>query len=255
MRGTGGHRGWPEGGLGVLLRSLTIQGSWNYRTMLGGGFAFAVLPALRRIHGDDPAALRRALRRHAEHFNAHPYLSGIALGAVVRMELDGADPEQIRRFKTAVRGPLGGLGDTLVWAGGLPTLLLAALAILMLGAPSWVAPVAFLGSYNVGHLALRVWGFRVGLRGGPAVGSRLRESALPTWGHRLQAAGVVLLGVILGLLAVDRGPLSAEGSSWWVAPAMGLFLVGVFRGRELWRPAGVTFGLVLVGLLVLGAVT
>ena len=36
----------------VLLRSFTIQGSWNYRTMLGGGFAFAILPVLRRVYSE-----------------------------------------------------------------------------------------------------------------------------------------------------------------------------------------------------------
>ena len=28
-------------------RTFAVQGSWNYRTMIGGGMAFAILPLLR----------------------------------------------------------------------------------------------------------------------------------------------------------------------------------------------------------------
>ena len=35
-------------------RTFAVQGSWNYRTMIGGGMAFAMLPLLRRIYAGDP---------------------------------------------------------------------------------------------------------------------------------------------------------------------------------------------------------
>ena len=73
----------------VFARSFLIQGSWNYRTMLGSGFAVAMLPALRLIFRENPVALEASVRRHLEHFNAHPYLSNIALGAALRLEADG----------------------------------------------------------------------------------------------------------------------------------------------------------------------
>jgi hypothetical protein len=37
----------------VFLRSFAIQGSWNYRTLQGSGFAFALMPVLRYVHGDE----------------------------------------------------------------------------------------------------------------------------------------------------------------------------------------------------------
>ncbi len=110
--------------LSTFFRSFLIQGSWNNRTMIGGGFAFAILPVLRRLHRGDPEAFRDALQRHSEHFNAHPYLADLALGAVCRMEAERRDPEEIRRFKLAVRGPLGSLGDTLIWVGWRPATVL-----------------------------------------------------------------------------------------------------------------------------------
>jgi PTS system mannose-specific IID component len=56
----------------AFLRTFAIQGSWNYRTLLGGGLAYAMLPLLVRIHSGDPVALRRAVRRHASSFNGRP---------------------------------------------------------------------------------------------------------------------------------------------------------------------------------------
>jgi PTS system mannose-specific IID component len=84
--------------LRVLLRSFAIQGSWNYRTLLGTGFGFALLPALRAIYAGRPDALQEAVRRHTTLFNCHPYLAGVALGAVARLEDEGTPPETVERF-------------------------------------------------------------------------------------------------------------------------------------------------------------
>ena len=147
----------------VFARSFLIQGSWNFRTMLGGGFAFALLPVLRRLFRGDPEAFRAALQRHTEHFNAHPYMAGAALGAVCRMEEERRAPEEIARFKRAVRGPLGGLGDALVWVGWRPLTVLAALVLALSGVSPFFTVSFFLLLYNAGHLALRIWSFRIGL--------------------------------------------------------------------------------------------
>ena len=128
----------PVTRLAIFARSLVIQGSWNYRTLIGGGFAFALLPLLRAIHRAEPERLREAVERHAVLFNSHPYLASIALGAVAVLEESREDPRLIERFKAALRGSLGTLGDQLVWAGWRPVCVLLALALLMDGAAWWV---------------------------------------------------------------------------------------------------------------------
>mgnify|MGYP001818432523 CR=1 FL=1 len=70
----------------TFTRSFLVQGSWNYRTMLGSGFAFALIPALRTIFRDDPEGLDASLNRHLELFNAHPYIYNVAMGSVLRLE-------------------------------------------------------------------------------------------------------------------------------------------------------------------------
>src|SRR5256884_9559684 len=80
----------------------------------------ALLQDLRTEGGADGVAYRAAVARGARFFNAHPYLCGLAVGAAARAEHDGVPPEQVERLRTALCGPLGSLGDRLVWAGGLP---------------------------------------------------------------------------------------------------------------------------------------
>ncbi|MFC1661214.1 PTS system mannose/fructose/sorbose family transporter subunit IID, partial [Gemmatimonadota bacterium] len=131
--------------------------------MIGGGFAFAILPVLRALFGKTGEGLRSALQRHCDHFNAHPYLASLALGAVCRMEEESRDPEEVRRFKTAVRGPFGSLGDALIWVGWRPATVLAALTLALAGVPPGWTVGFFLVLYNLGHLTLRIWGFQTGL--------------------------------------------------------------------------------------------
>ena len=89
--------------------------------------------------GACPAAstARRTARRwraRARYFNAHPYLAALAIGALARAELDQVPPARIERFRSALCGPLGSVGDRLVWASWLPGCSLIALLIFGLGA-------------------------------------------------------------------------------------------------------------------------
>lgn len=236
----------------AFLRSFLIQGSWNYHTMLGTGFAFSMLPALQKLYGSDPEAMDAALERHLEHFNAHPYLTGVALGAALRLEAEGVDPETVRRFKLAVRGPLGSLGDSLVWAAWLPGVSVLALTLYWLGLPGWWAAALFLLVYNVGHVGLRLWGFRVGLVEGRAVGGRLERADLAGWTARLKGVVALLVGLLSGAVLAAEGGLVASGALWTVL-AVCAFLAGLLIGHHAWRPAAATVVAAIGVLAVVGA--
>jgi mannose/fructose/N-acetylgalactosamine-specific phosphotransferase system component IID len=230
----------------TFFRAFTIQGSWNYRNMIGNGFAFALLPVLRALYDGD--RLDQAVERHAEHFNAHPYLTNVALGAVARMEAEGRDPELVQRFKQAVGGPLGGLGDTLVWATLLPSTLLLALILAWVGVRPWLVVLTFLALYNAGHLALRIWAFRLGLREGKDVAIHLRRARLGGRAEELARLGSFLVGVFLGLVVLSEPGL---GDPRWfgtllAAAAVG---VGVWSGQRAWRPTALAVVGVVAAIL------
>lgn len=217
----------------AFLRSFAVQGSWNYRTLIGGGLGFALVPLLRRIHAGDPVALRKAVERHAGSFNAHPYMSPIAIGAFARLEHDGADEDTLGRFRTALRGPLGALGDQTVWAGWRPFCLLSAMVAFGLGLDARIAVLAFLAVYNSGHLALRVWGYRLGWSAGLRVGGLLNRSPLRNVARRLTPLNEALMGSVLVLL-VARAP-GLEATPWTAgaaaAAAMAAFFLPARAGR------------------------
>ena len=234
----------------VLFRSLAVQGSWNYETLTGTGFGFVILPALRRIH-DDPEALEAAIRRHEGPFNSHPYLAPLALGAVIRMEADGEDPEVIHRFKAALRGSLGTLGDQLVWTGWRPVCVLAALTLLLVGVPWWIAVLAFLLLYNTGHLALMIWGLSVGLDEGRRVAERLRSSALRRSQPRLMSFGTFLAGLVIALIMLRGIPATGVEPGWlWLGVGGVGAAVGALWGERA-RVIGVAGAalLAIVGLI------
>ncbi|MFP3949220.1 MAG: PTS system mannose/fructose/sorbose family transporter subunit IID, partial [Longimicrobiales bacterium] len=198
----------------------------------------------------------RSVERHAHHFNAHPYMAELALGAVARMEAEGTSPEAIQRFKEAVRGPLGSLGDRLIWAGALPTAVLVGLVVLALGAPAWAPPLVFLLVYNAVHLTLRVWAFRTGLRQGAGVVGHLSAARLPHFADRLTSAGLFFVGVFTGMVAV-RAVSGGEAESALVATVVGAgaLVLGEKLGNGAWRIAALTVVALVSGIFGIGVIS
>ncbi|MDQ2891422.1 MAG: PTS system mannose/fructose/sorbose family transporter subunit IID [Gemmatimonadota bacterium] len=219
-----------------FLRLFAVQGSWNYETMLGNGIAFCMKPLLEGLPDE---RFRAALARESRYFNAHPYLAGVAVGALARAELDAESPERIERFRTALCGPLGSVGDQLVWAGWLPLCSLLALGAFALGAGPAAVVLIFLGTYNIGHVALRVWGLRVGLQRGMRVASALANPVFREGPAALARISAVLAGLILPL-ALQRiiGPGRGLAGGVAVFAVVGAVVLARFGARATgWRAA------------------
>ncbi len=224
--------------LSMLLRSFAVQGSWNYETLIGTGFAFTLLPALRYIHRGDPEGLSASLARHAGLFNSHPYLIPVAAGAVARAEADGITSPIIERFKSALRGSLGSMGDQLVWWAWRPMSAILGVALLLMGITWWVAVVAFLAIYNVLHVILRLWGIRAGMERGMSVANALREAPFHRVGRASARIGLLLTGftAVLALEAVGGGDSQIDLVGV-AAVALGL-AVGLHTRKVAWAALG-----------------
>ncbi|HXG29949.1 MAG TPA: PTS system mannose/fructose/sorbose family transporter subunit IID, partial [Nevskiales bacterium] len=136
---------------------------------------------------------RAALAREARFFNAHPYLSGLAVGAALRAEMDGEPPERIAKLREALCGPLGSLGDRLFWASWLPAC--AAIGVLLVAAGSgFGAVVAFLVLFNVAHLAARIWSLSAGWRWGSRVAAALSGRGI----RMISTAAPAFAGLVVG---------------------------------------------------------
>jgi PTS system mannose-specific IID component len=224
--------------MAIFIRLLAIQGSWNYEILLGNGIGFCLEPALRLLPGGiHTPAFHEALARESRYFNAHPYLAAVAVGALARAELDGEDPVRIERFRTALCGPLGSVGDRLVWAGWLPFCSLASLAVFGLGASAPAVVWMFLLLYNVGHFGLRIWGLNTGWNHGLRVASALGNPVMRRGPQQIGRLAALATGVAIPLV-VGRiiGPGRPLMGAVLIVVALGSFLIVRLQNRiEGWR--------------------
>ena len=234
-------------GLGrALLRLFAVQGSYNYERMLGLGVGVAEEPLLRDLADGQ---YRPAVARGAHFFNAHPYLIGLAVGAAARAEHDGTPPDQIERLREALCGPLGSLGDRLVWAGWLPFLSGLTLVAVALGA-GLSAVAAFLMVYNIGHVTLRWWALRAGWTHGTRVSAALHHPALHKATALLGPAMAFVVGVALPVSArYLAAPFPRWGQLGAVVTAGVAFLLLRWRGDRL-SGLRVALGLAAVAVVV-----
>ena len=105
--------------LSVALRSTFLQGSWNYERMQNGGWAFSIIPAIKKLYKTEEER-SAALKRHLEFFNTHPYVASPVIGVTLALEEERAngaevDDAAIQGVKVGMMGPLAGVGDPVFW--------------------------------------------------------------------------------------------------------------------------------------------
>ncbi len=208
----------------IALRSALLQAVWNYETLQGVGFGWALLPALSRLYAD-PAARARRLQAHLDVFNSNPYLATMGLGVAVRMEeviarrgekASAASAVRVGRLLRALHGTLGAVGDAFFWAGWRPAMgLAAAVAALVLPGP-WPA-LAFLLAWNGLAQTIRWRGVGAGFASGAGIARVLHDAF---WRRGAAAAGVV--GAAAAAAAAGAGLSTAFRSDG------GLTGVGIF---------------------------
>lgn len=237
-----------SGFLRALWRLTTVQGAWNYERMTGVGMGHAAEPLLEDLKSVDPVRYAEASIRAAEYFNSHPYLAGLALGALARAEYDLVPGAQISRLRTALTSPLGALGDRLFWAGMVP----AAMGVAILGVVAGhglATIIAILLLYNGLRVATGIWALKTGLAHGMKVGTAIGDSWLP----RVATPAGLVAGLVVGLAV----PLAAD---WLLEPqglpAVGVTVVTLLAGLgAAWRLGpritAVKFGLVAIGLALI----
>lgn len=101
----------------TFYRSFFSMTSINYERYCSLGFAYAMVPALKKLY-KDPVELQEAIRRHNEFFNCHPYTGNAVLGVTLALEEQRAmgkdiTAEAISSTKAALMGPLSGIGDSI----------------------------------------------------------------------------------------------------------------------------------------------
>ncbi|MBF4808076.1 MAG: PTS mannose/fructose/sorbose transporter family subunit IID, partial [Lancefieldella rimae] len=105
--------------MAVAIRHQYLQGSWNYERMQNGGWAFSMIPAIKKLYPKKEDQIA-ALKRHLEFYNTHPYVSAPVIGVTLALEEGRANGEPIddvaiQGVKVGMMGPLAGVGDPVFW--------------------------------------------------------------------------------------------------------------------------------------------
>jgi len=183
----------------VFLRSLLVQGSWNFWRMQNLGFAFAMMPLLQE--GDGRIEPREFMARQLQRFNTHPVLTAPIMGAVSRLEEEGL-PGEASLLKETLMAPYAALGDSLFGNSLKPLSAAGSLVLAFLG--TLLAPVVCLALYNPLHLWIRIRGFTVGYSRGKEGVDFIRAMDVPLLASRIRWCVAVLLGIVAFLAAGDN---------------------------------------------------
>lgn len=101
----------------------TSHTTYNYQRLQAGSLTSMMGPVLNKLYHGNKEKITEGLQRHMQYFNTEPRWGAILPGMTVALEEGLAndtsgdmDASMITEIKTALMGPLAGIGDT-VWAG------------------------------------------------------------------------------------------------------------------------------------------
>lgn len=165
----------------LFFRSFALEASWNFERQQHMGFSFAMTDLLDKLYANDKQARAEAGARHLEFFNTSAPLSTFIMGIVASMEEENSnnsmfDPKSITNIKTALMGPLAGIGDSFFW-GTLRVIATGVGTSLALNG-SILGPLLFLLIYNVPSYLIRYLGVMKGYEFGTSILESIESSGL-----------------------------------------------------------------------------
>ena len=222
----------------VWWRSQFLQGSWNYERMQNLGWAYSLIPAIKKLYTkkEDQAA---ALERHLEFFNTHPYVAAPIMGVTLALEEERAngveiDDAAIQGVKIGMMGPLAGIGDPVFWFTVRP--ILGALGASLAASGNLVGPLLFFFGWNAIRMAFLWYTQEFGYKAGSEITKDMSGGILKDI-----TKGASILGMFILAVLVQR----------WVSINFTVNLPGkqLAEGAYINFPEGAVTGAELKGIL------
>lgn len=187
----------------IMWRSLTMEFGWNYERQMHLAFAYMMEPLLKKLYHGDQKKYAESLERHLEFFNCTPQLVPFIGGIVASMEEKNAedknfDVSTINAIKTALMGPLSGIGDS-VFLGTIRVLGIGVSASLALKG-NILGPIIFLLIYNIPAYLVRYFGVKIGYNVGTSYLDKIQKSGLM---DKFKDAAGILGVMVIGAMTQD----------------------------------------------------
>lgn len=180
----------------LFFRSIPYEHSWNYERMGNVGYTFAMLNILKKLY-PNKEDLSKAMKRHLTVYNVTPYISTFPMGISAAMEeanatTEGFNEESISDVKTALMGPLSGIGDAFFW--GTLRVIATGIGCTLALKGSILGVILFLLVFNVPHYIIRYLGTFLGYKLGSDSIAKLTASGLME--SVMEAASIVGMMVV-----------------------------------------------------------
>ena len=185
--------------MAVAIRHQYLQGSWNYERMQNGGWAFSMIPAIKKLYPKKEDQIA-ALKRHLEFYNTHPYVSAPVIGVTLALEEGRANGEPIddvaiQGVKVGMMGPLAGVGDPVFWFTVRP--ILGALGASLALGGSILGPILIFVLWNVIRLVFLWYTQEFGYKAGASISSDLSGGMLGKVTEGASILGMFIIGALV----------------------------------------------------------
>lgn len=186
-----------------MLNSIFFRSFGSFAGRAGGqirqqapGFIWTIKPALDRYYAKDKEGHTEALMRHTTFYNITQFVGTFVMGLVASMEKENSendefDASSIVAIKTALMGPLSGIGDSIFW--GVLRILAAGIGINLAANGSIIGPIVFLLIFNIPATLCRYVCTILGF----TLGSEFIEKMHETGAMSLLTKGASILGLIM----------------------------------------------------------
>ncbi|MDD3173705.1 MAG: PTS system mannose/fructose/sorbose family transporter subunit IID [Herbinix sp.] len=252
----------------TFFRSFPLQACFCYERMQNVGFAYQMIPALKKLYPNKDEA-SEALKRHLAIFNTTPAIVTFITGAAIALEEkfkkakeagEECDEDSINAVKTALMGPLAGIGDSFFW--GTFRIIGAGIGATMAANGSILGALLFLLIYNIPHLLIRYQGLKIGYKSGVNFLSSMSEGGIIA---KLTDAAKILGLIVVGSMCASMVKLSTPlvfhiaGAEVVVQTIfdsiitgflpLGLTLVTYNLLRKGMKTTTILWGMILIGIL------
>ncbi len=188
--------------MAVNQGSLGMEFSWNYLGQMHLAFGIMMKPILKKIYKDDPEGYAKALARNCEFFNITPQFAPFVGGIVASMEEKHAkgeiDAQAISSTKTALMGPLSGIGDSIFL--GCIRIIALGVGISLALEGNVLGPILYFLIYNIPAFALRFYGAQKGYELGFKYLNKIQANGMM---DKLMYAAGILGIMVIGTMSKD----------------------------------------------------
>ena len=197
----------------VAARSQFLQGSWNYERMQNGGYAFSMIPAIKKLYKTDEDR-QAALKRHMEFFNTTPFMASPIIGVTLALEEERAnggdvDDEAINGVKVGMMGPLAGVGDPVFWFTVRP--ILGALCASLAMSGNILGPIMLFVVWNLFRWGFQWYTQEFGYKAGSAITDDLSGTMMQDVTRGASMLGMFVLGsLIQRWVKIDFKPIVSK---------------------------------------------